>query len=194
MKRRFPVLVRPLFGLIPLLAVLPFGGCEEYDQNWLLTVDSAALYSLARPEYVGRAGGYDFAEPVSQGGGAVVVESTGPSNNFDLAVTEMDGQLVALPAGMFQGFDVEPGIQEDSTGVSFEDWDLAPRGGYITDAPVPLREGGLYAVRSRPDARFRCAHYGKFEVLSLHPDGVVELRAVRNHLCNDRELIPPDAD
>lgn len=196
MKRRFPVPVRPLFGLIPLLAALPFGGCEVYDPTWLLTVDSAAIYSLARPEYVGRAGGYDFARAVSQGGGAVVVERAKDANilEFDFAVSEIDGALVALPGAMFQGFDLEPGIHEDSTGVSFDEWDLAPKGGYITDAPVPLRVGGLYAVKSRRGPLDRCVHYGKFEVLSLDPDGVVELRAVRNHLCNDRELIPPDKD
>jgi hypothetical protein len=194
MKRRILMLVRPVIGLVLLLATLPFGGCDEYNPTWILLVDSTALYSLSRPEYIGRVGAYDFARAVSQGGGAVVVERPKGGNifEFDFAVGEIDGALVALPGGLFEGFDIEPGIAMDSSGVAFEEWDLAPRDGYVTDAPVPLRTDVLYAVKSRRSPLDGCTHYGKFQVLSLDPEGVVELQAVRNRLCNDRELIPPD--
>jgi hypothetical protein len=35
--------------------------------------------------------------------------------------------------------------------------------------------------------------YGKFEVVDLDPAGIVELRALRNPLCNDRNLVPPES-
>ena len=196
MKHIFRRLARPLGGLLLVLAMVPFGGCEAYDPSWLVQVDSAALYSLARTEYIGRAGGYDFARSRTQGGGAVVVERADPANQFefDFAVTEVGGEFVALPAGLFEGHDIQPGIKRDSTGVAFDEWELAPRDGYITDEPVPLETGALYAVRSRRNVFDGCTHYGKFEVLELDPDGVVRIQAVRNHLCNDRELIPPDDD
>lgn len=185
-----------LGSIVLAAAVVSASGCDVYEPIWFMTVDSVALYSVARPEYVGREGAYDFARSLSQGGGAVVVERPKGSNifEFDFAVSEMDGELVALPGGLFEGYDVQPGIAIDSSGVSFEAWDRAPGGGYITDQPVPLRTGVLYAVRSRRGPFTGCNHYGKFEVLALSGAGVVELRAVRNHLCNDRDLIPPDSD
>ena len=196
MKPIFRQLARPLGGLLILLGMLPFGGCEVYDPSWLLQVDSTALYSLARTEYIGRAGAYDFARSRTQGGGAVVVERADPSNQFefDFAVTELDGEFVALPAGLFEGHDIQPGIIRDSSNMEFDEWELAPRDGYITDEPVLLETGAVYAVKSRRNLFDGCTHYGKFEVLELDPDGVVRIQAVRNHLCNDRELIPPADD
>lgn len=196
MKRPLLNLSRPVLGLLLLASILPAGGCEVYEPTWILTVDSTTLYSLSRPEYMGRVGAYDFARSVSRGGGAVIVERNTLNNalEFDFAISEVDGELVALPAGLFEGVTVDPGIAIDSSGIDFEDWGVAPRDGYVTDEPVPLETGVLYAVRSRRGPLDGCTHYGKFEVLSIEADGVVHLQAVRNHLCNDRELIPPDED
>lgn len=174
--------------LAPLaLAPLLVTGCDDaFDFNWILQVDTAVVYSLARPEYLDRESAYDFGP----GGGPRVVEVPAATPlRWDLAFSEEDGEFVVLPAGLFQGFDIEPGIQEDTTGVSFDELDLAPRDGYTTDASYPLREGGLYVVKSRRDFR-RCNHYAKFEVLRLDPVGIIEFQSVENPLCNDRELIP----
>lgn len=183
--------MRSVLGLLVLAAALPFGACDAYEPTWRTVVDTASLYSISRADYIGRPGAYDFAVALSQGGGSVVVER--PSAQFDFAVSEIDGQLVALPAGLFQGQD-SAGIAIDSSGVSFENWRRAPGDGYEKAQPVALRTGVLYAVRSRRSPADGCTHYGKFEVLNLDADGTVELQAVRNRLCNDRDLIPPTED
>ncbi|NIP81746.1 MAG: hypothetical protein GWM90_22025 [Gemmatimonadetes bacterium] len=108
-----------------------------------------------------------------------------------MAFSEIDGGFVFLPAGLFDTFDIRPGIVRAESGVTFDGFEQAPREGYVIDAPVPLEVGGVYAVRSRSDAR-RCVRYGKFEVLDLDPEGLLEFRFLRNNLCNDRRLILPE--
>lgn len=178
------LLLAPL-ALFPMLAT----ACEDpFDFDWIPQIDTVTVYSLARPDYIDRPGAYDFGP----GGGPRVVEAPASSPiRWDLAFSEEGGEFVALPAALFRGFDIEPGVQEITDGSTFDDLHTAPRDGYITGEPVPLREGGLYVVRSRRDSR-RCNYYGKFEVLELDPAGTVMFQSVENYLCNDRELIPPD--
>jgi hypothetical protein len=99
----------------------------------------------------------------------------------------VDGEFVALPAGMFDTFQINPGIQRDTTGVAFEALTRAPKDGYITQAAVPLEVGALYVVRTRRSPT-GCTQYAKFEVLDLDPDGILEFVFLRNNLCNDRSL------
>jgi hypothetical protein len=162
--------------------------CDAFEPVWYGVTDFPVLYSLARAEYIGRESAYDFI-----GQRPVVVERPKAQDpyDFDLAVTEIDGQFFALPAGLFEGFPISPGIAVDSSGIAFEDMARAPREGYVTDAPVPLRTGWVYAVRTRRDFR-GCNMYGKFEVIHVDPVGIVELRTMRNPLCNDRNLVPPE--
>jgi len=186
----FSKTVKWLWIAAPLvLGSLVVSGCDDaFDFDWILQVDTAVVYSLSRPEYLDRASAYDFGP----GGGPRVVEVPAATPvRWDLAFAEEDGDFVALPAGLFQGFDIDPGVQEITGGVSFDALDLAPRDGYVTSESFPLREGGLYVVKSRRDFR-RCNHYAKFEVLRLDPIGIIEFQSVENPLCNDRELIPED--
>ncbi len=173
-------------ALVCAVAILPLDGCNGYQDTWLVPEDTVSLYSLARPELLDRPSAYDFISY-----SAVVVESTArlDPRGFDMAVSELDGAFVALPSGMFQNFDIAPGIAVDSSGTSWDDLVLAPRDGYVTDSAVPLRTGWLYAVKSRRD-RAGCNHYGKFQVLNIATTGEVELRVAANTFCNRRDLLP----
>jgi hypothetical protein len=188
MKRTLNKATRPFAGLLLLAGLTPLLACDAFEPTWFGIPDFAILYSLSRTEFVGRESAYDFV-----GQRSVVVErpKTQDPFDFDVAVTEINGVFHALPAGLFEGFTITPGIAVDSSGASFESMTQAPRDGYVTDAPVRLREGWVYAVRTRRDFR-GCNMYGKFEVLVLDPAGTVEIRAMRNPLCNDRNLVPPE--
>jgi hypothetical protein len=189
MKRFSNKATRPLAGLLVLAATTPFLACDTFEPTWFGIQDFVVLYSLSRPEFVGRESAYDFV-----GQRPVVVERPKAQDpyDFDMAITEVGGQFHVLPAGVFEGFPIRPGIAVDSSGITFEDMTRAPRDGYVTDAPVPLRAGWVYAVRTRRDFR-GCNMYGKFEVIDLDPAGIVEIRTMRNPLCNDRNLVPPES-
>jgi hypothetical protein len=183
------MVMRPLAGLTILAAMTTVTACDTFEPTWFAVPDTPVLYSLARTEFIGLPSAYDF---IAQR--PVVVER--PKNqdpyDFDIAVTEIDGEFHVLPAGMFEGFPIQPGIAVDSSGIEFDDMERAPRDGYVTDRPVPLREGWIYAVQTRRDFR-GCNMYGKFAVMDLDAAGIVELRAIRNPLCNDRNLVPPES-
>ena len=192
MNRRFSTISAPIFGLLLLLTAAPLTqGCETFDLQWTPIEDTVALYSLARPEYVDLPSAFDFYSRR-----LVIVEEPklGDPADFDVALSEEGGAFVFLPAGLFATFEINPGIAViDSAGVTFDNLAFAPEDGYVTDAPVVLELGVVYAVRTRRD-RGGCSRYGKFEILDMDPAGMVEFRQIRNNLCNDRELIPPDED
>lgn len=179
-----------LLGLLALASILPTASCESFEPTRFPVGDTVVLYSLARAEHIGQVSAYDFIAPV-----AVVVERPkAPESftDFDVAFSELDGEFVMLPAGMFESFGIEPGIAVDTSGASFEEITRAPSSGYETDTAVPLREGPIYLVRTR--SRNACSRYGKFEVLDLDDDGILEFRFLRNNLCNDRVLTAADVD
>lgn len=178
---------RHLTGLLLLVGLTPLVACDTFEPSWFDFVDRVELYSLARAEFIGRPSAYDFIQQRP-----VVVEQPKIHDpyDFDMAVTEIDGVFHALPAGMFEGFPIEPGILVDTSGLEFQDVREAPREGYITDEPVPLHVGSVYIVRIRRD-QSGCQRYAKFEVMEVGTEGTVEIRTVRNPLCNDRNLVPP---
>ncbi len=181
----------PLFGLLILVATLPISGCDPVEPIPRLPIsDSVTLYSLARAEYLGEYSGYDFARPLP-----VLIElpRSGGSQDFDVAFSEDEGEFVLLPAGIFETFQIKPGIKRDSSGVTFDELSRAPKDGFITDAPVPLEVGGIYIVRTRRSPT-GCTQYAKLEVLELDPAGILEFFFMRNNRCNDRDLTDEASD
>lgn len=176
-------------GLLLIASALLFSGCDDAfgPQPWGFLPDTVNLYSLARAEHIGQPAGYDFVN-LQQ----VVVEGLRPTPaSFDLAVTETeDGDFELLPAGLFTGFAITPGLQADSVGT-FAGIDVAPRDGYTVDGPVAADTNVVYVVRSR-DGGNGCVRYGKLEILELRDDGVAVIRAIRNPNCNDRDLLPSE--
>jgi hypothetical protein len=189
MKRPLNTKTGPLAGLLLVAGLIPFAACDAFEPTWFGLQEFTVLYSLSRDEFIGRESAYDFV-----GQRPVIVERPKGQDpfDFDIAVAEIGGVFHALPAGLFDGFTIEPGVAVDSSGILFEDMTRAPRDGYVTDAPIVLREGWIYAVRTRRDFR-GCNMYGKFEVVELDPAGTVEIRSLRNPLCNDRNLVPPES-
>ncbi len=175
----------PLLGLLILVSILPSAGCDSVEPTMFPVGDTVVLYSLARAEYIGYASAFDFRTPQ-----AVVVERPKGSDysDFDVAFSELDGEFVLLPAGLFESFGSDPGIAVDESGVAFEELSRAPSDGYVVDEAVSLREGPVYVIRTR--SRSSCSQYAKMEVLELEADGVLEFRFLRNNLCNDRALEP----
>ncbi|MDX1675004.1 MAG: hypothetical protein R3314_09440 [Longimicrobiales bacterium] len=190
MKRRFPTLAGPVLGILALATVVPLStACEGFDFQWVPVVDTVAIFSLARPEFTDQPAAFDFYNRTR-----VVVERPlgGDPFVFDMALTELDGEMVLLPAGLFETFAINPGLAIDSSGTTFDELAEAPRDGYVTEEPVPVRTDVVYTVRTRRDGS-GCSRYGKFEILEVHAvEGWILFRQVRNNLCNDRELIPPD--
>lgn len=184
MTRPFKNVSGPLLGLLMLLIVLPSAACDPVSPPRLPVGDTVTLHSLARSEYIGEFSGYDFTRPTpilvelprSQGG-----------QDFDVVFSELDGEFVLLPAGVFETFQINPGIAVDSSGVTFEEFSRAPSEGYVTDTGVVLREGPVYIVRTRRTPS-GCTQYAKLEVLDLDPAGILEFQFLRNNLCNDRDL------
>lgn len=76
---------------------------------------------------------------------------------------------------------------------TFEELRTAPEGGYVTDDPVPVEEGGVYAARSRQDPGFgvSCLRFLKLEVTAVDPEqGSVTIRYLGNPNCGRRTLVP----
>lgn len=158
--------------------------------NWDATPVTGVLYSLTRPEYVGRPSAYDFV-----GRRRIVIESPGATGDWDLALAEQGGQLVFLPAGLFPGIDEEVLVMETEYRTLAAAREAPSDTSTYERGPTPVHEDAVYIIRTR---RATCItfgagpYYGKFQVLSVDAaEGSIEIAVVRNQYCNDRSLIPP---
>ena len=193
MKPRFNAGSRLARTLLVVAIAAPLGACDDSVSPfrlWSDRPDSASLYSLDRVDNIGQPGAYDFLNRRT-----IVVEAQGSFEDWDIAITEMDGEFHLLPAGAVNGFTITPGIAIDSSGTVFELVDRAPRdtASYATRTAVPLDTSVVYIIRTRRNPIYGCLQYGKLEVLAVdEATGVVEVRAVTNPNCSDRALVPPD--
>ena len=183
------------FSLLCLLLALPLAACDDEfgPQDWsaFADPDTTVLYSLSRPEHLGRASAYDFA---TSPGVPRAVESAFTPGQWDFALVDQNGALTFAPAGSFQGMTSRAAIAT-ITDVPLLEIGRAPRDDDFVREPVTLETGVVYVVRSRAVSGFygTCVYYGKFEVLELNEaEGWMRFRYVLNPNCNDRDLIPPD--
>jgi hypothetical protein len=185
-------IMRFLVGVVLASATLSAMACGDNlgVQFWDPTPDSTVIYSLSRPEYIGHPSAYDFVSLRR-----VVIEAAGETGNWDLALAEDAGTFKLYPSGTFAGITSRAGIAT-TTAATLEELTRAPgdTAAYSRE-PVAIKVGTIYAVRSRTSS---CSgygsgtYYGKFEVLSIDAaSGLVQLAAVRNPYCNNRDLIPP---
>lgn len=179
-------------GVVALVGVVFAAGCRNSlgPNTWLAIPDTTTLYSLSRPEYVGKPSAYDFT---SSGGGGVVVEAPGYTNQWDIAIVDGANGLELAPAGTFEGISATPALTRITTpGDTFDNLADAPSDEklYTDSTRLPAVEGGLYVVRTRQVSS--CVYYAKFELLSVDQQaGTVELVAAGDPYCNDRHLISP---
>lgn len=154
--------------------------------------DTAALFSLDRPEYVGRPAAYDFIRLRE-----VVVESPGETGEWDVALTGEAGELFLTPAGALVQLNSRPAIAvvRDRT---FEALARAPADTAFRETEGVLAEtGSVYVVRTRRFAVVggSCVNYAKVQPLEVdEAAGTLRFRTVQNPNCNDRALVPPSED
>lgn len=166
-------------------------GCNDtFQPTWTTFVDTAVLFTLARPE-LNLPTAFSF-----NGRRSYRVEAPGATGNWDIALDTEDGALVLLPPGAL-GISSRAGIAA-LPGVTFEAADEAPTDStaYVTKDPVTVTLGSVYAVRTgEVPGSFggTCVYYGKMEPLEMDVElGTLTFLYDSNPLCNDNRLIPPD--
>ncbi|MGH7506984.1 MAG: hypothetical protein ACRELX_15110, partial [Longimicrobiales bacterium] len=86
--------------LAALIALPVVGACDDGfgPQNWDATPDTVVVFSISRPELLGKPSGFDMTrlEPVT-------IESPLGGVNWDFALAEQDGEFVMLPASSIEG-------------------------------------------------------------------------------------------
>ena len=183
----------PLLTLIPLLTA----GCDdEFTQEWFASPDTTLLFSLSRPELLGRPSAFDFFAATSGLSGIpVVVETPTATGQWDVALTDQTGGLALVPASAFVGLNSRAGIAT-MTGTTFDGLREAPGDtARYSRAAVVVQLNTVYVVRTRRDG---CgfgsgSRYAKLEAVAIdRTAGTLTFRAITNPICNDRKLIPPD--
>jgi hypothetical protein len=160
-------------------------------QFWDPTPDTTVIYSVSRPELIGRPSAYDFVSLRR-----VVIETAGETGQWDMALGEDGSTFKLYPSGSFNGISSRAGIAT-TTEASLEALARAPGdSSAYSRTPITIQVGTVYAIRSRTAS---CSgfgsgtYYGKFQVISVDAAaGAARIAAVRNPYCNNRDLIPPE--
>lgn len=180
------------------LLVPALGACNEEPDfgfgDWQATEDTVTLYSADRIEYQSFPAAYDLPIFTELGGTRTVpVEAPGASGTWDFVLTGgVDGPLTLTPMGAFFDLDNNAGLTTVPN-RTFEELERAPSGedAYVTDAPVELQDGVVYAVRSRRSGN--CMTFAKLDPLIIDEDaGTFTFRLTANPNCNDTDLVPPE--
>lgn len=115
---------------------------------------------------------------------------TDQTSGWDFALRRSGGgDLEFAPRNVVLETSSSAGLQRSES--SFEELRQVPEGGYSTDEPVPVVQGDVYAVRSRPDpaVAVTCLRFMKMEVLSVDSEeGRVEIRYLANPNCGRRTV------
>lgn len=186
--------VHRLKRLIPL-AVLIVAACDDPfgPAMWNATPDTVRIYSASRAEYLGFASAMDITTlPVS----ALPLEAPSVTGNWDFALTDYEGGLALVPASAIAGLESRARIGV-LPGRELDDVTEAPRDTTaFTVAPLPLRAGDVYIVRSR---RASCGgfssgfRYGKLRAVSIDAAaGTLLFEIVVNPFCDNRSFVPPE--
>ena len=174
-----------LFLLTPMLTACD----DDLNQDWTAVPDTVLLYSLSRPELLGKPSAYDFYDGVP-----VAVENPQASGRWDLALIDLNGELALVPASAFIGVVSRAGVAT-VTAATLDEVQEAPRDtAAFRSEPVVIRQGTIYVIRTRrTDCGFGSGvRYAKLEPLEVNPTaGTLRFRSVVNPYCNNRALIPP---
>ncbi len=171
------------------------GACDDGfgPRSWDATPDTVTLFSVSRPELAFELSAYDAFQGISW-----AIESPGATGQWDFALAEQGGQFVMAPAGSFGGIASRAGIATIGL-VSLEEVREAPNDtARFASAPVPITVGTVYVLRTR---RASCPElfgsagirYAKLAAIALDSAaGTFRFAVVRNPICNDRALVPPE--
>jgi len=175
-----------------VLALVATAACNDSlgPPTWDPTPATTVIYSLSRPDLVGKPSAYDFV-----GLRRLVIEAPGSTGGWDIALAEQSGNFVFLPVGMFPGIDDDVLVAETTARIMANVKKAPSDTTEYSRGPIPVRRGEVYIVRTRQESCVtfgRGPFYAKFQVLSVDPSlGSVELAAIRNPYCTDRALTPP---
>jgi hypothetical protein len=114
---------------------------------------------------------------------------------YDIEGPAETGRKVILPRavlGITSAGTAEPGVMRREE--SFDDIDVAPSNGYVTDSAVAVVLGERYVVRSRVVCDLGVPIYAKVEIIGFEDNSLV-LKRLRNVNCGYRSLEPglPDS-
>ena len=135
---------------------------------------------------------FDFRTSELRQTSAFDVTAPGPvrtdqSSGWDFLLELDQGTFVFRPRSVVLDLSSTAGLQRMST--TFEGLSMAPEGDYVTDDPVPVEQGAVYAARSRRQG-IGCLRFAKLEVLAVDAGtGSVELRYLGNPNCGRRTLV-----
>jgi hypothetical protein len=183
--------LRRTIMLAAIFLPLALAGCGEdpFLFRWEENPREALIYSLDRPER-NRPAAFEMLS-----GERVVLESITTAGRWDFALSFEGGELVLLPPralGVQAGAGIAP-----FPNTRFDELRSAPADTllYVTDAPVPVRMGTLYVVRTREQVGFygeRCRYYGKVQPLEINLEQRTLLfRFDTSPDCNNPSLVPP---
>lgn len=174
--------------LLPLLALSALTACSD-DDNLLdptaeSGVDTVTVGSLTDTP-IATASGFSVTA------GAVRTDLD-PSFDFayDIQGDAATGTSVFLPRaalGILSEGSAEPGLMRRDD--AFDDIELAPSNGYVTEEAVPIAVGERYIVRSRIVCNLGVPLYAKIEIIGLE-DNTVILKVLANENCGYRSLEP----
>jgi hypothetical protein len=109
---------------------------------------------------------------------------------YDIQGDPTTGLSVIMPLaalGISSGSSAEPGVMRRSE--TFDELEVAPSNGYVTDEPVPVALGERYIVRSRVVCSIGVPLYAKVEIIGLE-DNSLTLKVLANTNCGYRGLEP----
>lgn len=193
--------MRRFLAPLPLAVLALLTACED-DQfriDPLLTTDTVTIAAPQAGSTLPSALDVTAAGGVIQGGR--FPEQVRDAEQFDLVLRRRDGQLAFVPAGVLglrdlRGDTSRAGITQPLNGQTFAGLEEAPeRNAFVTDRPVPVQQGAVYAVRSRVVS---CGfsggeQYAKLQPLDVEPaTGTVTLQITTNERCQDTRLVEPE--
>jgi hypothetical protein len=136
------------------------------------------------------------ASGFSVSGGAIRTDQDpGFDFAYDIEGLPETGRKMILPRavlGITSAGTAEPGVMRLDD--AFDDIDVAPSNGYVTDSAVTVALGERYVVRSRVVCELGVPLYAKVEIIGFE-DNSLMLKRLKNVNCGYRSLEPglPDS-
>jgi hypothetical protein len=182
--------IRPLLQLLALAALAGCGGEDSLpDPTSQNTVDTVTVGSLTDTPITTASG-------FSVSAGAIRTDlDPGFDFAYDIEGPPETGRKVMLPRavlGITSTGTAEPGVMRREE--SFDDIDVAPSNGYVTDSAITVALGERYVVRSRVVCQLGVPIYAKVEIIGFEDNSLV-LKRLKNVNCGYRSLEPglPDS-
>jgi hypothetical protein len=182
--------IRPLLQLLALAALAACGDEDSLpDPTSQNIVDTVTVGSLTDTPITTASG-------FSVSAGAIRTDlDPGFDFAYDIEGLPETGRKVMLPRavlGITSNGTAEPGVMRREE--SFDDIDVAPSNGYVTDSAVTVALGERYVVRSRVVCELGVPIYAKVEIIGFEDNSLV-LKRLKNVNCGYRSLEPglPDS-